>query len=171
LFQIGDYVIYGGTGACRITGITERPIRGGGSRRYYQIQPLYQSCQIYAPVDSDKVFMRPVISRAEAERLIDSIPSVQAEAVQSRVLRDLVERYEASLRSHACGDLVELTMSIYAKKRVAAESGRKIGTVDATFMKRAEDLLFGELAVALDIPRETVPGYIASRIGGKTKQS
>jgi CarD family transcriptional regulator len=163
LFQIGEYVIYGGTGVCQITGVAERPVRGG-VRRYYAIRPLYQTCMIYAPVDSDKVFMRPVISREEAERLIDRIPSVRAEAVECRALRELTDSYEASLRSHDCGDLVALTMSIYAKQRAAKAGGRKIGSVDAAFMKRAEDLLFGELSVALNMPRDEVPDYIAARV-------
>jgi len=36
--------------------------------------------------------------------------------------------------------------------------------VDERFMKRAEELLFGELAAALDIPPESVPGYIEARL-------
>lgn len=34
-------------------------------------------------------------------------------------------------------------------------------------MKRAEDLLFRELAAALGIPREEVPDYIARRVEGQ----
>lgn len=171
MFEIGDYVIYGNTGACQITGITERPVRGGGRRRYYTVKPLYQTCVIYAPVDSDKVFIRPIISKSEAEHLIDSISSIRAEACQSLVMKELAERYATSLRAHNCGDLIELTMSIYAKKQTTLASGRKIGAVDATFMKRAEELLFGELAVALNIPREEVPRYIESRIGPQKERN
>ena len=34
--------------------------------------------------------------------------------------------------------------------------------MDERYLKRAEELLYGELAVALDIPREEVAGYIAA---------
>ena len=37
---------------------------------------------------------------------------------------------------------------------------------DEKFLRRAEDLLFGELAVALDISRDKVTDYIADRLGG-----
>jgi len=33
-------------------------------------------------------------------------------------------------------------------------------------MRRAEELLYGELAVALDIPRERVQAYIHERLNG-----
>lgn len=40
---------------------------------------------------------------------------------------------------------------------------RKFGQVDARFMKRAENLLYGEFSVALGIPFDDVQGYIAGR--------
>ena len=33
------------------------------------------------------------------------------------------------------------------------------------FLRRAEELLFGELAVALEIPRDDVPAFIEARLG------
>ena len=55
-------------------------------------------------------------------------------------------------------------MSIYAKKQEVEGQRHKIGTVDERFMKRAEELLFGELAAALGIPREEVPRFIEARL-------
>ena len=55
--------------------------------------------------------------------------------------------------------------SIYAKSREAARCGRKIGQVDQRYMKRAEDLLYGELAVSLGIDREEVVPYIEKAAG------
>ena len=39
-----------------------------------------------------------------------------------------------------------------------------VAPIDERFMRRAEELLFGELAVALGIEREDVPDYIAGRL-------
>ena len=55
-------------------------------------------------------------------------------------------------------------MSIYAKKQEAARSQRKFGATDEQYLKRAEELLFGELAAALDISRDDVQPYIAARL-------
>ena len=41
---------------------------------------------------------------------------------------------------------------------------KKIGMTDEKFLRRAEDLLFGELAVALDISRDAVRDYIGDRL-------
>ena len=50
------------------------------------------------------------------------------------------------------------------EKRELEGQRQKFGTVDERFMKRAEELLFGELAAALGIPREEVPRYIEARL-------
>jgi Transcriptional regulators, similar to M. xanthus CarD len=157
MYPVGSLIIYGGTGVCRVTEISSRKADGA---LCYELQPLYQSCTIFTPVDNGKVFMRPVISQEEAESLIDRIPTVHPQAFHSRVQREVVEHYDAAMKSHTCGDLLKLTMSIYAKKK-----NSKAGAVDERYMKRAEDLLFGELAAALQIPRDDVPHYIARRVG------
>lgn len=167
MYQIGDLVLYGSTGVCKVSEIKKQDFPSLGEQRlYYILVPLYQDCTISAPVDSDKVFIRPIISKEEAERIIGTIPEIQAQAFHSRVSRELTEHYDALLKSHDCESLVELTMSIYAKKQDLVSQKRKFGTVDERFLKRAEELLFGELAAALEIPRDEVQDYIASRVEG-----
>ena len=51
-----------------------------------------------------------------------------------------------------------------AKRRQAESQNRRLGMVDERYLKQAEQLLFGELAAALEIPYEAVQPYIADRI-------
>ncbi|WP_130862114.1 CarD family transcriptional regulator [Bacilliculturomica massiliensis] len=165
MYQIGDLIFYGNTGVCKITDISPQKIPGSAKGQlYYTVLPLRQKCVIYSPVEGGRVFMRPIISREEAEQLIDKIPSIQAKACYSPALRQLKEHYEAALNSHDCAELVELTMSIYTKKQELEAQKRKFGSVDEQFMRRAEELLFGELAAALGISESEVPGYIEDRV-------
>lgn len=164
MYQVGDLIVYGGNGVCRVLEIKPRDTRPGKGQLYYTLEPLHQNCMIFTPVDNPKVFMRPIVSREEAERLIDQIPSMQAEAYHSRAMRELTEHYEACIKTHDCLDLLALTMSIHAKKQAAQEQKRKFGAVDGGFLRRAEELLFSELAAALGIQQEEVPDYIAARV-------
>ncbi|MBQ7605324.1 MAG: hypothetical protein IJU59_02420 [Firmicutes bacterium] len=165
MYNIGEMVIYGESGVCRITDITERTGANDVKAMYYTMQPCYQGYTIYAPVENGKVFMRPIISKEEAIELIDKIPTIKAEIYQGISLRELVERYESMVKTHSCDDLCQLTMSIHAKKQQCIRNKRKVGAVDEKYMKKAEDLLFGELAVVLDIPKNEVPQFIEKRIG------
>ena len=161
MYQAGELILYGRTGVCRVEEITTVKQRGADAEQmYYVLKPLYQSCNITIPVGSTKVFSRPIISKEEAERVIDAIPTVKPEAYHNRNLNQLREHYRSCMETYDCVDLIKLTMSLYVKKKEAEAQKRKFGAVDERFMKEAEELLFGELAAALDIPREDVRGYI-----------
>ena len=165
MFQPGDLVVYGATGVCRVEGVV-RPEASGGDREklYYLLKPLYQDGVIYAPLESGKVPMRPVISAREAEALIDRIPTIQAEAVYSPTLQALARHYQSLLRTSDCQDLLRLAMSIYRKQQAALARNRRLGMVDERYWKQAERLLHGELAAALGIPIGDVQPYIARRV-------
>ncbi len=167
MFQPGELLVYGSTGVCQVLSIDQRQDYVNGtkqSRLYYQLKPLYQGGVIYTPVDNDKVVMRPVISREDAETLIDSIPTLCPAVCPAATTQALTQHYQTSLRRHSCRSLMELTMSIHQKRRRAEAQNRRLGMVDERFMKQAEQLLFGELAAALDIPYDEVQPYIANRM-------
>lgn len=167
MYKVGDLILYGGTGVCRVTEIVSRRVsRTGPEREYYVLAPLYQSGTITSPVDSDKVFTRPVITREEAMRLIDTIPTIHAEAYHNQNLQQLENHYKTELASHDCLDLLRLTMSTYRKKVEREQAKLKFGAVDRRYMERAENLLYGELAVALNITRENVQDFIHARLEG-----
>lgn len=164
MYQIGDTVIYNNVGVCKITGITKPDfITGNENRLYYVMESSYKEGIIYTPIDT-KVFMRYIITAMEAEQLIDMMPTIQAEAYHNNSAQLLTAHYEKAIQSHECADLIGLTKSIYAKKLDLEKLNRKSGQIDERYMSQAEDLLFGELAAAIGIPRDSIKNYIAKRI-------
>ncbi len=165
MYQKGELILYGGTGVCRVTDIVAKKFaRNEPEKLYYVLTPLYQTGTITTPVENGKVFTRPVISRDEAMSLIDEIPNIHVQAYHNQNLQQLENHYKAELESHDCMDLLRLTMSTYQKKREREQAKLKFGAVDRRYMERAEDLLFGELAVALDIERDRVQTFIEDRL-------
>jgi len=132
-------------------------------RTYYVMTSVYQNITIFTPADNPKVFIRPILTREEAEQLIDRLPQLECEAYQGHAMRDLVEHYESVMKTHSCTDLAALTKSIYNKKILAESQNKKLGAIDERFLQKAEDLLFGELAVVLAIPKDKVIEYITER--------
>ena len=165
LYQVGELILYGGTGVCRVTDIVAKKFsRTEPEKLYYVLTPLYSTGTITTPVENSKVFTRPVISRDEAIELIDTIPSIHAEAYHNSNLQQLESHYRSELESHDCRDLLRLTMSTWQKKVERERARLKFGAVDRRYMERAENLLFGELAVALDIERDSVQHFIEDRL-------
>jgi len=165
MYKVGSFVFYGSTGVCQVMDISAQAMGSGSAKQvYYTLKPLCQECMIYTPVDNPKVFMRPIISKEEAEGLIDRIPDIHAEPFHSQVLSQLTEHYKEGIGTHNCATLLKMTMSIYAKRQLILSQKRKFGAVDERFMKQAEDLLFNEFAAALGLGRDEVPDYIEKRV-------
>jgi len=165
LFGINEIVVYGSTGVCRIEAIGTPEFHGvDKSQSYYTLKPVFGDGVIYCPVENTRVFIRPVISREQAEQLIDAIPSMHAQAYHNRSTQLLTEHYSEVINTHDCAGLIEMIMSIYHKKQALAGQKRRLGQVDERFMKRAQNLLYGEMAVALGIDKDEVEQYIASRM-------
>ena len=167
MFSIGDTVMYGGTGVCVVEDITTIKLSGMEKpREYYVLRPMYQSGTIHTPVDGTKIPIRPVLTKTQAEELVDTIPEVSAAICTEKNLSALRNYYQQQMSSFDCVDLIRMTKSIYAKKKDAESRQKKSGMTDEKSLRRAEDLLFGELAVALGISRDAVTDYISARLGG-----
>lgn len=136
MYQKGDCIIYGNTGVCRVTdvGVPQGLPAAGEEKLYYTLSPVYGNGTIYIPVDSP-VFMRPVISREEALELIDRIPEIEEDTFQSRDQRAMAEHYNASLKSHACEDLVQLIKTLRLRSKTLADKGKKPGKTDHAVQK------------------------------------
>lgn len=165
MYKVEDWIIYGNTGACQVMSVGRPEGRGvlEAGKEYYELSPMLDSSTIFAPVDT-KVFIRPVISREEAEALIDGIPEIGQTPFCNSSPRLLTEHYKEALQSHNCEDLLRLIKGAYEKTQACVRNGKRPGQIDQRYKKRAEELLHSELSVALAIPYREVEGYITSRV-------
>ena len=133
-------------------------------RLYYTLKPLYErGSVVFTPVDNEKMVIRPVISREEALRLIDGIRDAEALGIEDERKRE--ENYKTALKSCRAEELVKMIKTINARKRSRAARGKKATDADSRYVKLAEDYLYGELAISLDLERDQVKAFIRERIG------
>ena len=160
MYHIDELVMYGGTGVCRVADIGHPDFVPDEDRLYYFLDPVYQNGIIYAPTDNDRVFMRPVLSAEEVQALIEEIPGLAVVSYRGGSMQQLSQRYQNVLDTHSCIDMLQMAKSIYIKMLDALSHNKKLGQIDKRFMKRAEDLLYGEFAVALNKSRDDVEEYV-----------
>ncbi len=163
MFKQGDLIIYSNEGVCRVEEICPHKGLSGGEKLYYRLAPVYGSGFIFIPVDT-KVFMRSVITKEDAENLIAKIPEIKSAAIDTNNQKMLSEYYRSSFTSHKCEDLLQLIKTVYVKTQKLIINGKKPGQTDRRYMKRAEELLHGELAAALEIPFDDVGEYIEKKL-------
>ncbi|MCM1046487.1 MAG: CarD family transcriptional regulator [Candidatus Gastranaerophilales bacterium] len=168
MFEKGAYVVCGNKGVCLVEDITTLNISGvDKEREYYILKPVYMSgSTVYVPVDAAKESIRPILSREEAKELIRVIPDIPLISITNDKL--LEQEYRGCMRSNSCEEWVRIIKTIYLRKKKRIEAGRKVTAVDAKYFRLAEDSLYGELAVALDMSREEVEGFIAGEVSTRT---
>ena len=164
MFQKGDYIIYRNTGVCQVAeiGVPENfPITEG--TLYYFLVPIRGAGTIYIPVNSP-VFMRPVITREQADTLIASIPHLSGLPCQYKDQKALVETYKSLVQTHDCMTLLQLIKSIQNKELELTQKGKTLGKIDMQYKKQAKEMLREELSIVLNIPYEDIPIYIQQHV-------
>lgn len=165
MFQKGDYIIYRNTGVCQVAeiGVPESFPATDNGPLYYFLVPMRGSGTIYIPVDST-VFMRPVITKEQADALISSIPQLPQLPTQYKDQKALIESYKSLVQTHDCSTLLQLIMCIHRKGSELTEKGKSLGKIDLQYKKQAEEMLHEELSIALGIPYEDIPAYIRQQV-------
>lgn len=164
MYQKGEYVVCGSKGVCGIEDITTLDISGvDKERKYYILKPLYMAgSTVYVPVDTEEDSLRAVITGEEARQLIHTIPRIDPITITNDKL--LEQEYKSCMKATCCEEWIRIIKTIYLRKQQRLEAGRKVTAVDARYERLAEDNLYGELAVALKMPKESVEAYITGEI-------
>lgn len=168
MYKIGQNIIYGNVGVCCVRSVVTGQKIGLEAGQYYMLEPLYENGTIYTPVDTTRVFMRPVISKVEADALIDQIPQIEEIPDNTKNIQELRSHYKQVTEQHDCAGLIGLTMSIHAKEVEKKRCGHKLGQIDEKYLKQAESTLCREFSVALEIPTQEVPRYIKARLARRS---
>ncbi len=166
MFKIGDYVVYGSTGICRIEDITHLDIGVGNSDKlYYVLVPGDgRGGRSFLPVDNTKVVLRAVISREEALELIDKIPQIERIGVGNDKQRE--EKYKELARQCDCESWVTIIKTIYVRRQERIAQGKKITATDDKYCRIAEDSLYSELGFAMGKNKDEMEVFIRERIDG-----
>lgn len=163
MFEVGDYIMYGLTGVCKVEDITDESFRNCNKRKYYVLNPVYsKGTVIKTPVDNEKVTMRKIITKEQVNDLINNMKSIDNMWINDDRVRS--EEFKAMLKSGDCEELIKVIRSIYFNKESKKTLGKKSHKVDEDIMKEAERLINEEFSISLNIPIEDVLTYIEGRV-------
>ena len=164
MYQIGDLVVYGIHGVCRIVDMEKR-IVDRKPVTYLAAEPVAKS---------DSRFLIPTHNAAAMAKLR---PMLSTEAWQGLLQSDEIHekiwigddgRRKAAYRELLSGgDLkaqLRMLCSVYAHKERTFAEGKKFHQCDDTFLRDAERLIAGEIAVVMDIPHTEALAYLRSYI-------
>ena len=164
LFREDDLVVYGTRGVCRVKAIGNMKTPGTAEERlYYTLEPIFiKNSVIYTPVDNDKVIIRSVISKDKAMSLIEEIPLMETIGVADDKKRETI--YHESMNKCDCRETMKVIKTLYQRKQERAAIGKKTTSLDDRYLHLAQDNLFSELSIPLNISKSEVEAVIISKV-------
>ncbi|WP_068676672.1 CarD family transcriptional regulator [Oceanobacillus sp. Castelsardo] len=158
MFKIGEMVIYSVHGVCVIDDICERTFRGE-TKSYYVMHPKNDSSLIInVPVDNEKVSMLKTLEKEEAKELLQTFNEPGISWVQDVRLR--YKKYSKLIQSGNRSDICNVVNTLMRKQNDAEKENKKLSVQDLKLLENIQDILFNDLALALD----TTPEKISKKV-------
>lgn len=167
MFNIGELIMYGTNGVCRVDGVTNSPFDPEDKREYYVLKPVHDQSNlvIYTPVENENVIMRPLLSREAAEDFIYAIDDIEPIEVENERLRRDV--YREALRTTIPENYVRIVKAVRFRREEFSRSRRRLPDLDIDFEHSAYSCLLGELSAVLGVSRDKMDEMISKKLGKK----
>ena len=164
MYRIGDTVMYGTVGVCKMEALEERAF-GGVTRSYYVLKPLFQEgSTTYVPVDNEKLVSKihTILSADEIKHLVQTLSDAKPWWIDKDNERKQV--YLAALEKGDRRELIGLVRAVLKHKDEQMAKGKKLHICDEHFLMQAQKVLYDEFSFVLHISRDEVPALLLGEI-------
>ena len=163
MFKIGDFLIYKGD-LCELKDIKKNESMNFD---YYILSPVKdKSLTVSIPVDNKSGFLRKVISKEQVEEIIKKIPDIKVIENEDRMIE---REYKILLSTDDHLDLIKIIKTTFARNEERRIAGKKIGDKDINYFKKAEQILYNEFSVALNLSYEETKKYVTEKVEAAIK--
>lgn len=164
MFDIGDFVVFGSDGVCQVEAVGPLDMDGvSKDKLYYTLIPVGKvgNGRIFAPVEGKRVVVRRVISIEEAKKLIDEIVSIERLVITDEKKRE--ERYKQIIQHCDLREIIQLIKEIYNRRLMRDALGKKLTAVDERYYNIAENCLYSELSLPLQMEKKEVRDFVVKK--------
>lgn len=164
MFEIGEFIVYGINGICRVENIGPSPYDKTDTRTFYLLIPVNNpmSSSIYTPVDNDRVPMRRLMTREEIEALILAMPEI--ETLEVPVEKQRREIYRAAIGGLRPEGYVQVIKTVNRRRRELSATRKHFPMTDLEYGRLAKHLLCSECAHVLGVSEEAADAYMLSSL-------
>ncbi|MFC4409635.1 CarD family transcriptional regulator [Chungangia koreensis] len=149
MFNIGDLTIYSSLGICKIEDICEKDFNGE-TKNYYVLHPMQNpTLTINAPVGSEKLKMYEMMSKKEAQVILESFAGPGAEWIEKVTARQ--HAYIQIINSGDRKEIAKVGNTLIRKKLELQAINKKQSEYDRKMLTQIESILFTEMAISLEM--------------------
>lgn len=167
-YNIGEYVVYGGTEICLISEIVSRCFDGINQLDYYKLIPESAgNSSYYIPCLRFEEKVRPLLTREEIYGIIDDMPIVEEKWITDKSERRSV--FSETLHSDDYRKLLGMMKGLYTEQQKRSSDGKQLMSSDEKTLATAQKLMHREFSFVLGIKEEDVSNFIQNRLNSGTK--
>lgn len=164
MFEIGNLVMYGIHGVCKIV---DKELRTVDRKKmeYLVLEPVNQnSSRFYVPSGNPNAMakLRRLMTRQELETLLVSGDIRQSCWIEDENLRK--QHYRDLVSTGDRVALLRMLYTLYRHRESQLSSGRKFHLCDENFLRDAQRLIETEFAAVLQIPTTEVHAYVMEKL-------
>lgn len=158
MYAIGEYVVHPGQGVCQVKDVT------GSPDAVYELLPIGQRHPVHIsfPVASEDR-LRPVLSRLEAEKIIEEYPVMQVDDFAAKNISLEEEHFRKEIRAGSCRDSVRIAKTFRIRIEDLSQRNKRPPVAYERILKQARERSLIELAVALECTPEDVEVLFRAR--------
>ena len=166
MLNVGDCVIYGSHGLCKVRDILVPAfLEKGNEKQYYMmVSAVDAGSVIYVPVEGAEDKVRDVMSADDAEELICEIEDVDE--------LDLPDGKKAEpeitgiIKRNIADEMMSLVKSLHKIKAIREAEGKKFAALNEKYLNMSEKLLYTEMAFSLKTEKETIKDRVIEVLSG-----
>ena len=156
MLNVGECVIYGSHGLCKVRDILIPSfLERGKEKEYYQmISAVDAGSVLYVPVDGADDKVREVIAADDAEELIDDIEySMELDLPEGKKAEPAIMEV---IKRNVAEEMMSLVKSLRKIKAIREHEGKKFAALNEKYLNIAEKLLYTELAFSLNTEKDDI---------------
>lgn len=164
MYQVGQELVYGLHGVCRVIREEQRRV-DGKQMTYLSLEPVGQRGACFLVPTQNAVAMarlRPLMSRADMEALLQSGPQLPDAWIPEEPVRK--QRYREYLAAAEGEALARMICALYRHRARQRAVGKKCHVSDENFLRDAEKLLSGEVAAVMELSEDQARGLIREKL-------
>ena len=164
MYQVGDQVVYGVHGVCRILDVEIKSI-DRQKVPYFVLEPMDQpGARFYIPTQKPAALAKlsHLLTREELDALLAEAFRENNAWIEDENKRKLY--YRELIGSGDRKALVAMVHALHQHKQQQLLNGKKFHLCDENFLRDAEKLLISEISMVLDVEPDQAKQYVRSKL-------
>ena len=165
MFEIGELMVYGTSGVCRVKDIGPSPFNKDDAGLYYVLEPVNDSSNfvIYSPVDNQNVVMRRLLTAEKVRGILDALAEIELIEVPAEKRRRDV--YRDTLQTADPWEYMRLIKTVIHRREEFRRTRRRLPDVDNDSEHTARKCIYDEFSTVLGVCREEINDLIIGGLG------